>query len=338
MLAPLRDKYQLVKKITGKKAINALRLLISFYYSRIIKKTELNAMPMGLSIEPTTSCNLRCSECPSGLRSFTRPTGMLKQDTFKKVIDELEKKLIWLTFYFQGEPYLNKEFLDMVKYASGKGLYTMTSTNAHYFTDEMAKKTIESGLSRIIISMDGMEQSTYERYRTGGSLEKVKDGLEKLVKWKKELNSSTPHIVLQFIVFDHNQHEVNAIKKFGKQAGVDEVKIKSAQVYDFNNSALIPSDEKYARYKKDGDSFKIKNTLMDHCWRMWSSAVVTWDGKVIPCCFDKDAHYQLGNVQDENFETVWKSPAYTSFRDKVLVNRKSIDICTNCTEGTEVWL
>jgi len=169
-------------------------------------------------------------------------------------------------------------------------------------------------------------------------LEKVKDGLEKLVKWKKELNSSTPHIVLQFIVFDHNQHEVNAIKKFGKQAGVDEVKIKSAQVYDFNNSALIPSDEKYARYKKDGDSFKIKNTLMDHCWRMWSSAVVTWDGKVIPCCFDKDAHYQLGNVQDENFETVWKSPAYTSFRDKVLVNRKSIDICTNCTEGTEVWL
>lgn len=334
----LRDRIQLLKKLTPAKVFNVSRLLSGFYFSRLRKKTSIGAMPMGLSIEPTTSCNLRCSECPSGMRSFTRDTGMLKQEMFQNIIDQLKNKLIWLTFYFQGEPYLNKDFLKMVKYAHQKGLYTMTSTNAHYFTDEIAKETIESGLSRIIVSMDGVTQETYEQYRKGGSLEKVKEGISKLVEWKMKLNSSTPHIVLQFIVFGHNEHEVEEVKKVGSELGVDEVKIKSAQIYDFSNEHLLPSDEKFTRYKKENGSYSIKNTLMNHCWRMWSSAVITWDGKVIPCCFDKDAHYQIGSVDKTKFKEIWLSESYNDFRNKVLINRKSIDICTNCTEGTEVWI
>jgi len=333
-----KDKIHLLKKLTLRKVFNVLRVYISFYYSRIIRKPILHSMPIGLSIEPTTSCNLRCSECPSGMRSFTRPIGMLAEDNFKKMVDQVQNHLIWLTFYFQGEPYLNKDFLKMVKYAHSKGMYTMTSTNAHYFTPETAQQTIESGLSRIIISMDGVTQETYEQYRKGGSLDKVKEGISELVNWKKKLKSSTPHIVLQFIVFGHNEHEVEEVKKIGKELGVDEVKLKSAQIYDFNNAHLISTNEKYSRYKQEGNSYKIKASLMDHCWRMWSSAVITWDGKMIPCCFDKDANYQVGNVLTNTFKEVWFSPAYNDFRQKVLVDRKSIDICTNCTEGTEVWI
>lgn len=333
-----KDRIQLIKKLTLVKVFNVMRLFVSFYYSRAVGKASISSMPMGLSIEPTTSCNLRCSECPSGMRSFTRPTGMLVQENFQKMIDQVKRRLIWLTFYFQGEPYLNKDFLKMVKYAHQKGLYTMTSTNAHYFTDEIARETIESGLSRIIISMDGVTQETYEQYRKGGTLDKVKDGITKLVEWKKKLNSSTPHIVLQFIVFGHNEHEVEEVQRLGKEMGVDEVKLKSAQIYDFNNAHLISSEEKYSRYKKNGDSYRIKTELMNHCWRMWSSAVVTWDGKVIPCCFDKDANHQVGNLETTPFKEVWLSEGYNDFRSKVLIDRKSIDICTNCTEGTEVWI
>jgi radical SAM protein with 4Fe4S-binding SPASM domain len=338
MKAVLKDQFHLLQKVTIKKLLNLTGLFFSFYIARITKKSSLRAMPMGLSIEPTTSCNLRCSECPSGLRSFTRPTGMLNPQTFQHVIDQLKSRLIWLTFYFQGEPYLNKDFLKMVKYAHDQGLYTMTSTNAHYFTDEVAKETIESGLSRIIVSMDGITQDTYEKYRKGGSLEKVKDGIGKLVEWKKKLGSSTPHIVLQFIVFGHNEHEVEEVKKLGKEMGVDEVKIKSAQIYDFSNTDLLPGDEKYTRYKSENGSYQIKNELMNHCWRMWSSAVITWDGKVIPCCFDKDAHHQIGTIEEKPFQEIWQSKAYHDFRTQVLLNRKSVDICTNCTEGTDVWI
>ena len=155
---------------------------------------------------------------------------------------------------------------------------------------------------------------------------------------KKKLKSSTPHIVLQFIVFGHNEHEKEEVKKLGKEMGVDEVKLKSAQIYDFKNESLLPTHEKYTRYKKKDGKYSIKNTLMNHCWRMWSSAVITWDGKVIPCCFDKDAHYQIGTIENTSFKKIWLDNSYHDFRNKVLVNRNSIDICTNCTEGTEVWI
>ncbi len=94
--------------------------------------------------------------------------GMLKKDFFRRTIDDIYKELTYLIFYFQGEPYLNTEFLDMVKYATGKGIYTATSTNAHYLTDEKAKKTVESGLDRLIISIDGTTQDVYKQYRVGG--------------------------------------------------------------------------------------------------------------------------------------------------------------------------
>src|SRR5687768_1816308 len=153
MIGGFRDSLNMISKVTSSRILNTSKVFSSYQYSLWKKSPSIQGMPMSISIEPTTSCNLRCSECPSGMRSFTRPTGMLVQENFQKMIDQVKRKLIWLTFYFQGEPYLNKDFLKMVKYAHQKGLYTMTSTNAHYFTDETAKETIESGLSRIIISM-----------------------------------------------------------------------------------------------------------------------------------------------------------------------------------------
>ena len=100
--------------------------------SRLLNKPIQWGYPISVSFEPTTSCNLRCPECPSGLRAFTRPTGMLKKDFFKRTIDDIYKELMYLIFYFQGEPYLNPNFLEMVAYANQKGIYTATSTNAHY--------------------------------------------------------------------------------------------------------------------------------------------------------------------------------------------------------------
>jgi radical SAM protein with 4Fe4S-binding SPASM domain len=65
--------------------------------------------------------------------------------------------------------------------------------------------------------------------------------------------------------------------------------------------------------------------------------VISWDGLVVPCCFDKDADYRLGDLKKESFKEVWSSEAYRSFRKKLLSGRKNIDICANCSEGTAVW-
>ncbi|HMT29172.1 MAG TPA: SPASM domain-containing protein [Bacteroidia bacterium] len=335
----LKDSFNIVSHLTPRKIWNFGAITGSYLLSKWTGRNSHRGMPVAVSFEPTTSCNLRCPECPSGLRSFTRPIGMLDPDFFKKVIDEIHRELLYLIFYFQGEPYLNPSFLDLVKYATSKGIYTATSTNAHYLNDDNSKKTIESGLDRLIISIDGTTQETYESYRVGGNLEKVLEGARNVVKWKKELKSSTPHIIFQYLVVRPNEHQTEEIIKIAREIGVDEVAFKTAQIYDYENgSALIPENEKFSRYKQlENGKWEIKNSLLNHCWKLWHSCVITWDGKVVPCCFDKDAEYRMGDLKQNSFHKIWTSESYSKFRASVLRSRSEIEMCKNCTEGTKVW-
>jgi radical SAM protein with 4Fe4S-binding SPASM domain len=333
------DSINLLSKITLRRAWNGLKVLGSYYVSKWTKKAVQWGYPVSISFEPTTSCNLRCPECPSGLRAFTRPTGMLKKDFFKETIDQLHRDLLYLVFYFQGEPYLNPDFLNMVRYASEKKIYTATSTNAHYLTDANAKKTIESGLDRLIISIDGTTQEVYQQYRVGGKLDKVIEGARNIVRWKKELKSRTPFIVFQFLVVKPNEHQIEDVKKLAREVGVDDVWFKTAQVYNYTEdpNGLIPTNQKYSRYRKTADGTEFKGKLDNHCWRLWHDPVITWDGLVAPCCFDKDAQHRLGDLKAQPFKEIWKNGEYRKFRTKILQGRKNIDICSNCSEGTRVW-
>lgn len=329
----------IIKKTSIKRTFNISKVLSGYYWSHLTKTEKQLGLPISVSIEPTTSCNLRCPECPSGLRSFTRPTGMLQQALFEKVIDQLAPSLSYLTFYFQGEPYLHPQFLPMVKYASAKGIYTATSTNAHYLKDEAAEQTIISGLDKLIISIDGTSQETYQSYRIGGDLSKVIEGTKNIITWKRKLKSSTPHVVFQFLVVKPNEHQIPEVYRLAKELGVDEVKLKTAQIYDFENgSPLIPMQDKYARYRLMSDGkYAIKNSLDNSCWKMWHSCVITWDGKVLPCCFDKDAQYVMGDLTKQSFKEIWFGEKYQQFRATLFKSRSEIEMCKNCTEGTKVW-
>lgn len=334
------DSLNLLSKFTLRRAWNAGKVLSSYYISRWLNRPVQWGYPISISFEPTTSCNLRCPECPSGLRQFSRPTGMLKQDFFKQTIDEIHKELLYLIFYFQGEPYLNPDFLEMVKYATEKKIYTATSTNAHYLNDSNAKKTVESGLDRLIISIDGTTQETYQQYRRGGRLDKVLQGAANIVKWKKALKSKKPFVIFQFLVVKHNEHQLEEVKALAKQTGADDVWFKTAQVYDYRNDPnhLIPSIDRFSRYRKDAaGNYKLKNKLDNHCWKLWHANVITWDGMVVPCCFDKDAMHRLGNLQTQSFREIWHNNNYKQFRKELMNGRKNIDICANCSEGTKVW-
>lgn len=334
------DSVNILRKLSIRRVWNMIQVYSSFTVTKILKRPVQWGYPVSISFEPTTSCNLRCPECPSGMRAFTRPTGMLQEDFFKSTINEIHKELLYLIFYFQGEPYLNKQFLSMVKYASDKKIYTATSTNAHYLTDENARKTVESGLDRLIISIDGTTQDVYRQYRIGGNLEKVIQGAKNIVKWKKELNSKTPFIFFQFLVVKPNEHQIEEVKKLAKEVGVDQVRFKTAQVYDYETDPhqLIPTIQKYSRYKKDKDGkTSIRSSMKNHCWKLWHANVITWDGMVVPCCFDKDAMHRLGNLRTQSFKEIWNNENYRQFRSELTKSRKNIDICANCSEGLTVW-
>lgn len=334
----LHDSLRFARSITLRRAANFGKVLVSYYLARLTGKPVQWGLPVTISIEPTTACNLRCPECPSGLRAFTRETGHLKTDFFRKTIDTLQRDTTCVIFYFQGEPYLNPAFLDMVAYAKKHRQYTMTSTNGHYLNDENARRTVESGLDRIIISIDGATQETYEQYRVGGQLEKVLEGAKRLVNWKKKLGKKHPHIVFQFLVLRPNEHEMDEVRRLARDIGVDELTFKSAQVYDYEHgNPLIPTQNQYARYQQRPDgTWAPKHVLSNHCWKLWHACVITWDGLVVPCCFDKDAQHRLGDLKTTSFAQLWQGEAYQNFRKAVLNGRDHVDICTNCTEGCGV--
>jgi radical SAM protein with 4Fe4S-binding SPASM domain len=336
---PWFEPLALARRLTPRRLLNGLRLLSSFYYARYTGRPSAWGRPLSFAVEPTTACNLGCPECPSGLRAFSRPTGMLQPERFRGIVDQMAPHALYLTLYFQGEPYLNPSFFEFVEYARRKKLYTATSTNGHYLTPAKAEKTIEAGLNRLIISIDGTTQDTYASYRRRGSLEKVLRGTDNILEARRRLGRAHPQIIWQFLVVRPNEHQTEEVVRMARARGVDELRFKTAQVYDYEHgNPLIPTKARFSRYRRMPDgTYAIKNKLLNHCWRMWQACVFTWDGRVVPCCFDKDATHVFGQVPERPFAEVWRNEAYQSFRAALLRGRKEIDICRNCTEGTKIW-
>lgn len=344
---------------------NFIKLLVSYIFSLLFREPLLWGSPAFASIEPTNQCNLRCPECPTGQRGLSRTSGSLSVQDFEKYINQLSPGLSWLTLYFQGEPYLNKDLFTFILYARKKNIHTWTSTNGHFLTDKSIRDTIASGLNKLVISLDGTDQQAYEQYRVGGSLQTVVEGIRNFVRIRGELGKRLPILEIQFLVLKSNQHQLKEIKKLGKSLGADRTVLKTAQFYDFEKGKpLMPEEGKWSRYKRtsgqadkrtsgqadqrtdkstegtrnasslytDAERFIVKNRLRNHCFRMWSGCVITWDGKVVPCCFDKDADHCLGDLTTQSFDEIWKGEKYREFRQKILKERKSVDICRNCSQ------
>lgn len=334
MNTELSDSKNFIKKLSVRKILNHIQLKSSFHYSVFFGKYYHSGNPTSMALEITNHCNLHCPECPAGQGTLQRPRGVMDFKLFTKIIDEVAPDLMYLTLYFQGEPYLNNDLYRMIKYASEKKIYTALSTNAQQLDLDAIQKTIESGLNRIIISIDGTTQEVYEKYRIGGSLKKVIEATEYLVKIKKQLRSTTPYVVHQFLVSKENEQQISDFFKLAENLNVNKAELKTLQLYDLQKqSNILPENKKYSRYIIHANgTVSIKKKLNNNCYRSWSSAVITWDGTMVPCCFDKDASHLVGEISQHSINTTFKTEKFSAFRKKILQNRKGIKICNNCTE------
>jgi radical SAM protein with 4Fe4S-binding SPASM domain len=334
MFPYLSDASQFLRIFSFRKVANILLVRFSYNLSLLRKKPVVWGKPYSISVEPVDFCNLACPECPAGLRQLTRPKQSLDASLFDKILNEAAPNLACLMLYFQGEPYLHRNIFNLMRMSVQRGVYTTISTNAQLINDSYAEQTVRSGLHRIIISMDGITQETYEAYRRKGQLDKVLESIANLRRWRKQLKSATPFIIVQFIVFRSNQHQLNDVRAFAMTAGADMVEIKTAQLYDFENGNPLMTDiDRYSRYRKTRDGrYEIKSKLPNRCFRLWNGAVITAAGNVVPCCFDKDATVTMGNIGSQSLLHIWKNEQYMRFRQDVLHNRKKYDMCRNCTE------
>jgi len=285
-------------------------------------------MPVFMTIEPVNTCNLKCQHCVVGTGKMIRPVKSMDYNLFKRTIDETEKHIIYLMLYFQGEPFLHKQIIDMIKYASEKKIYTITSTNAQNIDLTLATEIVMSGLNEIIISLDGFTQATYSIYRKGGNIDNVFNAINFINMAKSILKSSFPLIHIQFIAFKHNENEVKEIRKFKKKFKIQKLTIKTAQILNFDDAEKwIPENLKYSRYKKVNEKWKLKRNKKN-CFRLWTHIVVCSNGTIIPCCYDKNASIILGKV-DDGINEVWKNQNYNELRKAILIN-KLPELCNIC--------
>ena len=292
--------------------------------------TMVRGMPVSVSAELTNNCNLKCPECLAGSGQMKRPHGFMDIELFRRVIEELRPYLYKINLYFQGEPMLHPLFITFIE--SCRGINSTVSTNGQFLSPENSEQLVGAGLNRLIVSVDGADQESYSAYRINGDLERVTRGLD-LVAEAIARKRSKMKLEIQLLVNSYNEHQIPEVRILAKKLKAS-LSLKSMQILKKEDiGSWLPSGRIFRRYEMIDGEYVIKNRMADRCARLWFNPVITWDGKVLPCCFDKDAEYIVGDLNQESFREIWNGPRYRVFRKALLKDRSMIGICRNCTSG-----
>lgn len=304
---------------------------------KFFKFTKLPVRPFILNVEPGNICNLKCPLCPTGARELGMAKGFMSFELFKQVFDQLKGGLSAINLYSWGEPLLNKNLIVMIKYAKSvnKNVRITTSTNLNVKDDKLLADFVASGIDEIIVSCDGANAESYSKYRVGGDFNLVMDNLKLMVTKKEELNA-TVAIVWNFLVFKHNESEVEEARRIANSLGVDfrvglmrtsmkdEILMPHQQIIA-RDKDWIPDNPLYSAYDKERC---LPKKIIKTCRKPWQEISLNWDGKVFPCCAVYGDAFSLGDAKKNTIKEIWNSKPFKLARREIL-NKKML-ACTVC--------
>ncbi len=283
-------------------------------------------IPKTFQVETVAGCNLKCPECAVGADIIThRKKGFMSFDEFKVIADKIRPFCEYLYLHIWGEPLLNKDIFKIIQYASA---FTKTniSTNGNCLTEVKAEKLILSGITDIIVSIDGVSQDVYEKYRKGGSVTRALWSLVKLqelnIKYSKNVN-----IYPQFLVFKHNQHEMDKFTEFCQSIGLNPT-FKSP--YIRSNSMFENSDNSEYVRPSYQDVASLKHAMSEKCNNPRAVFTVLLDGGCVICCLDHDGATNYGNIYQQDVLDIWNSPEYRKDRLDILMEDAPEFCLKNC--------
>jgi MoaA/NifB/PqqE/SkfB family radical SAM enzyme len=306
-------------KTTPKRLLN----LYLVRFQRWRAHNKLLGYPLVLTIEAANACNLGCPHCFTGAGDVGRPRGYFPLSLFRRIMDELGDYLFEVELHNWGEPLLNKSIPELIRLASERGIDTTTSTNFSFpFSAERAEALVSSGLSQLGVSLDGARQETYEQYRARGNLDLALNNVRLMVEAKRKLRSTTPRLIWEFHVFEHNMDDVEPAKSMARELGMD---------IDVSKGWVAGPE-----WAPDGPYKFYQAPSVDGCESLWQRAVINVDGGVAPCCGTFFQEDDYGSVENTSFRKVWNNRSFREAR-RLFSSRQGSEqgkslICYDCPE------
>lgn len=324
------------RKISYKKLLNLL-----IYKKEEQKSSYLFSMPSYLTIDTGNICNLRCPLCPTGQGNSDMHRGFLSFSNFKNIIEQTKDYLLHIDLFNWGEPLLNKDIILMIKYAVEKRIDVSLSTNLNILDKELAIELLCSGLNTLIISCHGATSDSYSKYHIGGDFDRVMENMKLLTQEKRRLNMEFPVLEWEFLVFRHNQNEIQLAKHKAEELGIsiNTKKMRTdmgKEILEIASESIkrdklwIPTLPQYSRYDI-AENKVLKQTVS--CLNPWRTSTINWNGEVFPCCMIAFDRFSFGNVFLNSFKDVWNNEKYISARKELLGKFNSVrTICHICKE------
>ena len=311
----------------------------------IIKKypylIPLFRLPVGIAIESSNYCNLKCVTCPTP-SSMERPRGNMSMETFKTLLKQLGniKRLNYLRWTFAGEPLVNTKIFDMVKLASELGIKSKIDTNGMLLENFKYSNIIDSNLDIINVAFEVSDNDKeLPQFRVGYDFKKVFNSIKRLREERNKKGVKHPTISLNCLLHKYNEPVMNEAIKLGKECGADWLMFKSINInvsslqnsLEFNEMAekWLPSLPEYLRYEKNEGKWYLKDFTKPSLCPSLFFPVILWNGDVTVCCLDYSGEFTVGNIHKESLLSIWTGQKYNKIR-KLAINYR-LPICTNCT-------
>lgn len=311
---------------------NSLIKLFNLTHSnieRISHKMNLASKPYLINSEPTNNCFLHCPFCPTG-KANSRTNGYADYTIYSKLLEELSRYVYLITFHGWGEPLLHNQLPELIKLAHKKSICTVVTTNGLLLNQDISQKLISSQLDVLYLSIDGVTEKSYQKYRKGGSFETAINNVTTLLQLRKNARSATPYVEWQFIVFKHNEHEISKARALARDIGVD-------------NIVFLPAYTEYPDFEPTDPNFRLPRfsplEKRNSCKHLWSTLSFHWNGRVVPCCYDYDGSLAYGNIENENISEIWNNSQFLKSRE-IIKNgyQENLDEipCNNCVKRIEL--
>jgi len=266
-------------------------------------------LPIIDQVELTNVCPMSCLMCPTGQGILTRKKGYMDRALFTRIVDNVaatQKGIKPLTLHNLGESLLHQELPDFIRLATARGLQTELSANPGHLPLAKYLQLEEAGLSRLVLDVDGMDVETLEKIRgTGAKGARAFENLDALLARRRSHPTSTPQILIQMIKLPHNAHHHAAFQQRFSDLG-----IAGVMAYLKDVDANTNSDEQVFQIGRKPRSYL--------CRAPWRTVVILWDGRVVPCCHDADAHLVLGNLNTQTLQEIWHGDIMNALRGRVL--------------------